>query len=52
MLKTGIVQLTIQFSIQLYINYPGVENLLVSEHTIISQVATNWQPAAVANPFT
>lgn len=32
--------------------YPGVENLLVSEHTAISQVATNWQPAAVAKPFT
>lgn len=36
---------------QCYI-YPGVENLLVSEHTIISHVATNWHPAAVAKPFT
>lgn len=31
-------------------NYPGVANSLLSEATATSQLATNWQPAAVAIP--
>jgi len=30
--------------------YPGVANDALSEATAISQLATSWQPAAVANP--
>ena len=36
----------------LSIHYPGVENKLLSEATMISHDATNWQPAAAAKPFT
>lgn len=47
-----LLKITIDIFIERSITYPGVENLLLSEQTIISQVATNWQPAAVANPST
>ena len=32
------------------VTHPGVANDALSDATAISQLATNWQPAAVANP--
>lgn len=32
--------------------YPGVINVLLSEHIATSHCATNWQPAAAARPLT